>query len=833
MGSVARTRKRRPSQKDDERPRERASAARRRRGKGRRRGARPLLRAVLIASVLVAFGGGIFVARALVRLDQVVRARFEGPLFQVPSRVYAAPTMLSPGLDVTRVDLRGAFHRLGYREEPDREIAAPGGVHWEKGRLVAYLRAFEHPTRAEPSRRIEIQLAGAQIDSIHDLDAGGRELSGVLLEPELVGSYFGPHREQREPVRLGEVPRHLLDAVLAVEDQRFETHSGIDPRRVLGAAWANLMAGGVRQGGSTLTQQLVKNFFLTPERTFTRKLQEAAMALLVEARYEKPAIFEAYLNEIYLGQRGPTSIHGVGEAALFYFGKPVRSLSLEDAAMLAGLIRSPGDYSPFSNPEAARERRDLVLRLMREQDRISEAEYAAAREKPIAIASRTSEPRETRYFLDALRSQLPEIYDTEALQAEGLRIYSTLDLRLQQIATLALREGLEKLEKENPALRPRGTSRLQGCVIALRPQTGEVLALVGGRDYAESQFDRCLQAQRSAGSAFKPFVYVAGLEARRGAPVITLASVLEDSPFSLRTSSGTWAPVNYDRKFHGRVGVRTALEKSLNVATVRLAQEVGTEHIIDVARRLGIESPLEAVPAIALGAADVTPLELARAYATLANGGKRFDTRYFEDLIDANGRTLERGRSRSEQVLDPGTSFLAVSLLEGVVDRGTAHAVRTAGLTGPIAGKTGTSNDSKDAWFVGFTPDLVAAVWVGFDDPRDMKLPAARLAVPIWLRFLKDATGGAVPGSFEPPKGVERVEIDPTSGAVALAGCPRREVEYFLEGTEPRATCPEGGWLVDGSEPGDSQSRDADGRGRRESKRGSGGWLDRIFDRWF
>lgn len=771
----------------------------------------------------------MFAARALTRLDRVVRARFEGPLFQVPSRVYAAPTILSAGVDVVHLDLRGAFRRLGYREETQPDVLAPGGVHWDKGRIVAHLRAFEHPARAEPSRRVEIALSGRQIEAIRDLDAGGREIAAVLLEPEPVGSYFGPHRAQREPVRLGEVPRHLIDAVLAVEDQRFESHAGIDPWRVLGAAWANLSAGEVRQGGSTLTQQLVKNFFLTPERTFARKLQEAAMALIVEARYEKPAILEAYLNEIYLGQRGPTSIHGVGEAARFYFGKPVRSLGLEDAALLAGLIQSPGDHSPFAHPRAARERRDLVLRLMHEQGRITDDAHAAAADSPLSIASRTTEPRETRYFLDALRGQLPEVYDEAALQREGLRIYSTLDLRLQQIATTALREGLAELEKKHKALRPGGQAKIQGCVIALRPRTGEVLALVGGRDYGESQFDRCLQARRTAGSAFKPFVYVAGLEARRGAPVITLASALDDTPFSLRTAAGTWSPANFDHKFHGRVGVREALEKSLNVATVRLAQEVGTEQIIDVARRLGVRSPLEPVPALALGAADVTPLELAVAYATLASGGVRAEPRFFDDVADPSGRTLARSREKSERALDAATSFLAVSLLEGVVDRGTARAVRAAGIRGPVAGKTGTSNDSKDAWFVGFTPELVAAVWVGFDEPRDMKLPASRLAVPIWLRFLKEATGGVIPGAFEPPPGIHRLEIDPESGAVALAGCPRSVPEYFADGTEPRVTCPEGGWFVDG-DLRDERERVGSERGRARSR---GGWLGRIIGRWF
>jgi penicillin-binding protein 1B len=821
---ATRSRKRRPSRSgDDDGARERPSRPKRRNGRRRSQRSRPLRRALLVSAGLLAFGGGILAARTLVGLDRLVQSRFAGRLFQVPSRVYSAPTMLSSGLDVARVDLRGALHRLGYRDEPSAEIASPGGVHWEKGRVVAYLRAFEHPSRAEPARRIELQLVGQEVASIRDLDAN-REIAAVLLEPEQVGSYFGPHREQREPVRLGEVPRALVDAILAVEDQRFEEHPGIDVRRVFGAAWANLLAGEVRQGGSTLTQQLVKNFFLTPERSLDRKLKEAAMALLVEARFEKQEILEAYLNEIYLGQRGPTSIHGVGEASLFYFGKPVRSLRLEDAALLAGLIASPGEYSPFAHPDDAIARRNLVLQLMLEQGRIDAAAHAAARAAPLSIATRTTEPRETRYFLDALRSQLPEVYDEKALEGEGLRIYSTLDLRLQQIATQALREGIEALEKKNPKLRGPAGARLQGCLLALRPQTGEVLALVGGRDYGESQFDRCLQARRSAGSAFKPFVYVAGLESLRGAPVITLASTLDDAPLSIKTASGNWTPANYDHKFHGRVGVRNALEKSLNVATVRLAREVGTERIVDVARRLGIESPLDPVPALALGAADVTPLELARAYATLANGGEKPSVRFYEDLSDGSGRTLERNAGASEGVLDAGTSYLAVSLLQGVVDRGTAHAVRDAGITGPVAGKTGTSDDSKDAWFVGFTPEMVAVVWVGFDEPRDMHLPAAQLAVPIWLRFLKDATGGVVPGTFEAPPSVRRVEIDPTSGAVALAGCPRREFEYFVEGTEPRATCPEGGWLVrDNEEPGDAQNG---GRSR-------GGWLDRLFDRWF
>lgn len=826
----------------------RRRAARRGRGLG-------LGRALALSLALLAFGGGVFVTRALVRLDRVVRARFEGRLFTVPSRVYSAPTMLSAGLDVRTIALRDTLRRLGYREaakpsEPsggpsgspsEYDLSTPGTTLWEPGRVRIHLRGFEHPTRAEPPRRIELDLSGSDIETIRDLGSG-RELAVALLEPETVGAYYGPEHEQRELVRVGAVPRHLIDAVLAVEDQRFEEHAGIDWVRVLGAAWANVRAGSIQQGGSTLTQQLVKNFFLTPERTLERKLQEAAMAVLVEARYEKSKILEAYLNEIYLGQRGSTSIHGVGEAAHFYFGKPVHLLRPEDSALLAALIRNPRAANPFKHPEAARERRDLVLGLMHEQGRIDDATRAAAAAAPLDLADPAREPRDTRYFLDALRAQLPEVYDREVLATAGLRIFSTLDVRLQRAAARAVGEGLADLEKRFPELKPKSGAEgprrqsLQACLVALRPQTGEVLALVGGRDYGQSQFDRCTQARRPAGSSFKPFVYAAALEADGGAPAITLASVLDDSPMVLHTAVGSWRPLNYDRRFHGVVPVRQALERSFNVATARLGQQVGIERVVDVARRAGITSPLRPFPALALGAADVTPLEMARAYATFANGGVRPEVLLFEDVANEAGETLERRRVESVRALDAGSAFLTVSLLEGVVDRGTARAVRAAGFIGPIAGKTGTSDESKDLWFAGFTPDLVAVVWVGFDEPRPMRHAAASIALPIWQRFLKDAAGMRVAGSFPRPPSVHVAEIDPVTGALALEGCPRRQPEFFLAGTEPRALCPDAGFpfFARGEEaggepgpPGGADAREGDG----ESEGAFGRFLGRLFGR--
>jgi penicillin-binding protein 1B len=766
--------------------------------------------------VVVGFAGGFVVARNVVQLDQVVRERFGGRLFRVPSRVLSAPIILYPGLDWKQIELAGTLQRLGYRDAPSARELELGRYAWQGADVWIHRRAFEHPTRAEPARLLQLRLAGSVIEELRD-GATGRELGAAFLEPELVGAYYGPDHEQRELVRVGDVPPHLLDAILAVEDQRFHEHRGVDFRRIVGALIANVRAGGIRQGGSTLTQQLVKNFFLTPERSFERKLQEAVMAVIVEARYEKEAILEAYLNEIYLGQRGSTAVHGVGEAARFYFGKSVRNLTLPESASIAAIIKSPNGLSPHSDPERTRKRRDLVLELMREQGRIDDLAFASAQAEPLRVAKVTPEPREARYFLDALQRQLPDFYGSATLTTEGLQIYSTLDLRLQRAAARALDEELTRFEKAYPKLAPQGESRLEGCVIALRPQTGEVLALVGGRDYAKSQFDRCTQARRPAGSVFKPFVYAAALEPGGAGPTATLAAWVDDTPLELPTPAGPWRPKNFDREHHGRVPIREALERSYNVATARLGQQVGIPRVAEMAQRLGVESPLAAVPSLAIGAADLTPLELARAYATLANGGIRPHIRTFEDVVDPQEGALERQPIESERVLDGGTAYLVTSLLEGVVDRGTARALRAQGLVGPIAGKTGTSNEERDAWFVGYTPELVAVVWVGFDEPRSLGLAASAVALPVWGRFLRDATGGQVRGAFLRPPDVEEIEIDPTSGAVALAGCPERRLEYFLPGTEPSTTCP--GW----SEPWQREEPGAEP---------GPNLLERIFDAW-
>jgi penicillin-binding protein 1B len=766
------------------------TAARDDEGRSRRRfrvpgWVRPLAAVVAIS----AFVFGFALAGLVAGLDRTVRARFEGVRFRVPSRVFGAPTILYPGLDWQRVDLRGALARLGYREAEGTKSLPPGQYVWSAQRLRVHLRAFAHPSRPEPARDVVMRLDGSTIAEIRSVPEG-EEIGAVMLEPEPLGAYYGPAREQRELVRLAELPRHVVDAVLAVEDQRFETHSGIDFRRIAGAMLANLRAGAIRQGGSTLTQQLVKNFFLTPERTLRRKLQEALMALIVEARYDKDEILESYLNEIYLGQRGATAVHGVGEGAHLYFGKSASELGVAESALLAAIIQSPNGISPYRDPQRATQRRNLVLDLMLEQGRIDEDTHARARAEPIQLAAVTPDANDARYFLDLLRRQLAETYPTEVLEQEGLRIYSTLDPRLQRIAAESLRKGIESIEKRRPSLARKDGPDLQGCIVAIRPQTGELLALVGGRDYRVSQFDRCTQARRQVGSVFKPFVFVAALEPFRGPPVITLASRLDDTPLEIPTPSGPWRPSNFDREFHGEVGVRDALEQSYNVATARLAQRVGIARVADVAQRLGIDSSLPRVPSLALGSAEISPVEMARAYATLASGGVRPTTQTVEDVVDGEGHVMEKRRLRFERVLDAGTAFLATSLLEGVAERGTARGLRSGGLRGPVAAKTGTTDEERDLWFVGYTPDLVAVVWVGFDTPRGLGIPSSVGALPIWRSFIEGVTGGVVRGAFPKPPMIEHAAIDPGSGALALSGCPDSRDEYFLAGTLPTEICP-------------------------------------------
>jgi penicillin-binding protein 1B len=583
-----------------------------------------------------------------------------------------------------------------------------------------------------------------------------------------IAALDGGPMEQRIPVRLDALPDHLIEAVLAIEDQRFHQHHGLDLRRIGGALVANLKAGGIAQGGSTITQQLAKNLYLTARRTPLRKVREAAMALVLEARHDKAEILEAYLNEIYLGHDGGRAIHGVGAAARFYFGKEARRISLAESALLAGMIHAPNRYVPTRHPRAARDRRNLVLAVMTGQQRISRS--LAERATRAGVPTRVWPARtvDGRHFRDYIRSRVPR-----RLPRRGAAVHTTLDASMQRIAERAVRHGLDRLRDDG----------VEAALVAIDPRSGEVLALVGGRDYGLSQFDRATVARRQPGSAFKPIVALAALERREGKdPAFTLASYVEDEPLRVRTPSGPWQPANYDRQFRGRVTVREAMEQSLNVPFARIGLAVGPERIVATARRLGITSPLAPVPSLALGSSEVTLMELVRAYGVLAAGGTLAEERTVLSH-SASGKEHKSGEAApARQVADPAVAYLVTSTLEGVVARGTGRALNGSGRFESVAGKTGTSNDWRDAWFVAYTPSLAVGAWVGFDDGRSLGTTGAGAALPIVARFLEEIDTGEDWDSFEVPDGITERYIAREDGGW-LSECGEREI--FLEGTEP------------------------------------------------
>jgi penicillin-binding protein 1B len=591
---------------------------------------------------------------------------------------------------------------------------------------------------------------------------------GERRPPIALGTLDGTALEQRVPIRLSQLPDHLVSAVLAVEDQRFYGHHGLDFPRIGGALLANLKAGAITQGGSTVTQQLVKNLYLSASRSPIRKLREAALAVALEARYDKAKILEAYLNEIYLGQDGAQGIHGVGAAARYYFGKDARRLTLAESALLAGMIRAPNRTAPTRNPESARRRRDLVLQLMLKQQRIGKAGAARASRAGIPTRAYPARTVDGRYFRDIAA---PTVEGRPP--SRGRAIYTTLDATLQRAAERAVRFGLGRLRAPG----------VEAALLAIDPRSGEVLALVGGRDYSTSQFNRATDARRQPGSAFKPVVAVAALE-RSGArePAFTLASTVEDEPLSVRTPSGLWQPTNYDRQFHGTVTVREAMEQSLNVPFARIGLSLGAERIAATARRLGIASPLHPVPSLALGSSEVTLLELVRAYGVLAAGGDLAATQVILGQSASRLPVLPSSPPAATRVVEPAVAYLVTSMLEGVVTRGTGRALNGDGRFYGIAGKTGTSNDWRDAWFIAYSPSLVVGVWVGYDDGRSLGMTGAGAALPVVARFLEDATRDEEGEQFEVPEGI-------TEGYVTLAqgnwlpACGSRE--FFLEGTEP------------------------------------------------
>jgi penicillin-binding protein 1B len=727
---------------------------------------------------------------ALATYSSVALARFGRVEARRSTLMYAAPQPLVAGLSVRRVDLAGTLTRLKYTETRTTPTA-PGQYRRAGGVWEIYLRGDGAGAAAQLVR------LDTRDERIARVSRGGNDIGAASLEPEILASADDRPGEEHRPVRLADVPLVFLNAILAAEDHRFFEHGGLDPRGLLRAAWTNMRAGRVMQGGSTITQQLIKNRLLGARRTVWRKLNEAWLATLVEWRYTKQQILEAYLNEIYMGQRGGLAVRGVGAAARVYFRKEIHQLTPAEAALLAGMVRAPNSYSPVVDPERARARRDVVLGRMRELGMLSEADWKTARAEPVRVPPATTVAQAAPYFTDYVRLELEERWG-DVSENVGARVYTSLDPVLQRFAEAAVIRGLDRLETQWPRLgRSDPTRRLQAALVALDPVSGEIRALVGGRDYQVSQYNRAVLARRQPGSAFKPFVYTAALRPHGGPPPFTAASIVEDSPITLTVGDTVWTPRNYGDRYEGRVTVRRALEQSLNAATVRVAEKVGLPAVIDTARTMGLDSPLAQVPAIVLGAFETTPLELARAYLPLANGGLRPGAVVAVHAVHDRDGPIDPGDTGPPVVaLTPAEAYLMTSLLQGVIQSGTASSARALGVTGPVAGKTGTTNDGRDAWFVGYTPSLLTVVWIGFDGGDTHGLSGAEAALPVWADFTRQAIDVVPQRNFDVPSGITFAEIDTTNGLIANRFCPAVARETFLVGTEP-GPCNEHGGISD------------------------------------
>ena len=757
-----------------------------------RRNWRPFLFFFGATFVLVAAA----VAVVVLYYGRVVQARMEGPRWRLPARIYSDAWVLRPGDALGPDDMIRRLARLRYTDSGKADVA-PGQYHLTRNRLAVSIRDRESAEGLVKGGLASIEFSGRRVAAVRSLPAVA-PLAWVVFEPEVVGSLYDEKMEDRTLVRLSEVPPVVMDAVLATEDRDFFIHGGLSFRRLAGAVVQSVTHGRSVRGTSTLTQQLVKNMFLTPERTLKRKAIEALMAVIVESRYSKAEILEAYLNEIYLGQKGSVSVTGVEEASRFYFGRSVAQIDLPEAALLAGLISSPGRYSPFRHPERAKERRAVVLKGMLEQGKIDKAACEKALDAPLTRVKGPQTGIVAPHFVDFLMKQVRA--EAPETREDGLAIYTTLDPEMQAAAQIAVRNGLEEMEKAHRHLRSGDEDEeLQGALIALDPATGAILALVGGRDYQVSQFNRVVQAKRQPGSLFKPFVYLTAF-ARRDVPKpVTAASLFLDEPIAIAWGAGedeVWVPKNYDGRFRGWLTARQALEQSINVPTARIAvSEVGPRQsllfdIVQTARRAGITSPLKPYPSLSLGAFETSPMEIAAAFAMFANGGFRVEPTALLGFTGPSGRQVMSRNAKLERAADPDALTVLVSILQGAVIRGTGASARRLGAQGIFAGKTGTTNDGRDAWFIGFSPRLLVAVWVGFDDNRGLGLSGAAAAVPIFADFARRVPAHYFEEPFPVSPGVVTIVIDPASGKFRTDACPESFPEIFVAGTEPTEPCP-------------------------------------------
>ncbi len=736
----------------------------------------PARRALVIAGLAVSallFLGGFVLAGYLWKLSW----KFPEAPFKQPSRLYASAPVLSPGEPFSPDEMVAELKDAGYREASPGAPITPGTYRRLGDRVVANLRHFPTPEGEAGGAAVGAAFRGGRVAGVW---VDGKPARSAALEPPLLASFYDKDLEERRPVTLDRLPDEVVKAVLAAEDSGFYIHPGVSPTGVARALLVDLRGGEV-QGGSTITQQLVKNVYLSNRRTLKRKAEEAMIAMFMELRHGKQAILEAYLNEIYLGRSGPANLIGLGSASRAYFNRDAAELTLAQAATLAGMIHSPGGTSPIEHPDRALDRRNWVLQRMGELGWAKPERVKEAQSEPLGV---DPHPVETRpiapYFADEAANEAKDRFGADELDGKGYLLFSTLRWADQRRAEAAVAQGLGALDSG------KGKHRLQAALVSVDPGDGAVLAWVGGRDYEKSQFDRVTQARRQVGSAFKPVIYAAALTEG----VVNPASLLNDSPIQVRIGNASWQPQNYDHAFRGWVTARTALEQSLNIPTVRVALQVGMPRVIELAREMGLSEKLQPRPSLALGAFEASPFEMAQVYATLAAGGLRAPLHALAAVVDPKGERINGDDLPApRRVMPVESAYLVTSMLQGVIAHGTAAAARSLGVDGPLAGKTGTTNDRRDNWFAGYSPDRVSVVWVGYDDNAATSLSGARAALPIWSRFTAAVRPAKGYADFPRPSGVVQATVDPTTGQLATEYCPYRVTELFPSWAAPMEPC--------------------------------------------
>ena len=760
----------------------------------RRRRLRLALLVVIGLPLLAAVGAASYY---YVTFARIVDARLQGERVRALPRVLARPFEIRRGQWVSAQGLADRLNDLGYAERatPGQPgefsrlddvvtlVARGGDLAGRRLRVQIAPQARGLSAPIGPDGKPVPTLAVARID----VD-GGEPLDRVELDRPLLTTLITSSREKRRRVSLSLIPKQMVQAVLAIEDRRFYDHPGIDPIRIVGAIITNLR--GDRPylvGGSTLTQQLVKNFFLTPEKSYRRKFQEQFLSVVLETRATKDDILELYLNDVYLGQRGSYAIHGVAEASRVFFGKDVTNVSLAEAATIAGVIQAPGRHSPFSSSTRSRDRRNVVLQAMADAGYVSQTAAERAGREPMQTVTRAMET-EAAYFVDLLGQQLADQYPGLLSGARPVDISTTLDSDLQRIAQEAVQAGAAAIDAQLARKQVKGQAQI--ALVAVDPRSGDILAYIGGRSYGQSQFNRPVNARRQPGSVFKPFVYLAAFEsaAADGRTDVTPATLVNDEQSTFAFDEEGWTPRNYEDEYDGIITLRRALAQSRNVATVRAAELAGFDRVAGLWKRFGSSTAPKPYPSIALGVFEATPMEVAAAYTIFAGGGEMHPLRAIARL-DSGGEALPLKAEAPVRIARADTSFLVTSMLRSVVNEGTAASARGMGFGHDAAGKTGTTNDLRDAWFVGFTPELLTAVWVGFDDNQPVTLSGSQAALPIWTRFMMAALAGRPNVGFAAPPGIVFVTIDRDTGKLAQTACPRIFDEVFISGTEPTEVC--------------------------------------------